>query len=102
MIFSQYSGSSARLTSTRPLSSNRPSPKSVTSQRGFGGRAQPASRKADSACRIARLISERFMNNPPLSRRDRVLTLHHFASTGHHPAVSVAFFLLDKEPSAVG
>src|SRR5574341_276006 len=59
--FSQYSASSARFTSTSPYRRQSPRPKSVTSQRGSGGRAQQWSRKQASAARKRPLISLRLI-----------------------------------------
>src|ERR1700735_308414 len=61
MSFSQYSFSSARLTSTRPNRFQSPSPKSVTSQRGLGGSAQPCAAKQLLAERMRLLMALRFM-----------------------------------------
>src|SRR5215471_7849946 len=59
--FSQYSASSARLTRTRPNRRQSPRPKSVTSQRGLGGSAQPCSRKQAWAELTSSLMALRFM-----------------------------------------
>ncbi|OQB36097.1 MAG: hypothetical protein BWY06_02928 [Candidatus Latescibacteria bacterium ADurb.Bin168] len=64
MIFSQYSFSSARLTSTRPNFSKLPYPKSTISHFGLGGRIQPWRWKISLERAMIAFICERFMASP--------------------------------------